>query len=78
MILLGWACTALVLASYLATALTGRPGWFDWGNVLLCVPLALSEAYVGATFAAVLSMTFGNIAIVGLFQARRKRRIEAP
>lgn len=38
--------------------------WMTWGNIVFCVPLALTSVLLGALGPALLSMGFGVVAFV--------------
>lgn len=65
---LGWLISVLVLATYAATVHTKDARWFDWGNVVLCLPLAACEFYYAAYFTVILTMAFGVIGAAAIIK----------
>lgn len=59
-------CTIGVLSAYALSRITDKPRVFDWANAVFFLPLTACNLVVGASWAAVISFTFGVIALVSL------------
>lgn len=71
--IVAYAATIGVLASYAMSVSRHEPRIFDWGNAIFFAPLTVVNLMVGASWAAVISCTFGVIAVVSLLNAALKR-----
>lgn len=63
---IAYICTAAILGLYALSRIKDNPQIFDWANAVFFLPLTLCNLSVGASWAAVISFTFGLIAVVSL------------
>lgn len=71
--IIAYAATVGVLGSYALSITRHESRIFDWGNALFFVPLVTANLVVGAYWGAVISGTFGVIAVGSLVNTALKR-----
>ncbi len=64
--LVAYTCTVGVLGLYALSRVRKNPRIFDWANAVFFLPLSYCNAVTGATWAAVISFTFGVIGVAAL------------
>lgn len=66
---IAYIATVGVLGSYALSIWIRKPRIFDYGNAIFFLPLTFVNLWAGASWAAMISFTFGVIACVSLFKA---------
>lgn len=66
-----YVCTVGVLGFYALSRVKDRPQIFDWANAVFFLPLTACNLAAGASWAAVISFTFGVIAVAALITNRK-------
>lgn len=71
--IIAYAATVGVLATYALSVIRQDPSIFAWGNAVGFVPLVVANLIVGAYWGAIISLTFGAIALLSLLTTALKR-----
>ena len=71
--IIAYAATVGVLGSYALSITRHDPNIFAWGNAVGFIPLVTANLMVGAYWGAIISLTFGIIAVGSLVSTALKR-----